>query len=657
MKDGSTTLDVDSPDSLAWQDERNARAAVHLAGLAGREHLARRIGAKLSDTRLAPVMRRGNRWFQLAVLDPDAEYPVAVVRAAPNGPPRVLLDPNELTAKRGTPTSLMAIHPSPDGRTLAAIVMEAGREQNQLVLIDVLTGGTLPDEIPWNVTSLSWMADSSGFWCGTRDVIDGAQECPIHRHVLGSPPAAPLPAPRGLADCRPIVAANGRHVAIATGNTEQRLDWIVQDGELRPFLRDLPGGIAGRFHEDDLIAIVDDLAPRGRLVRIPVATAADRSTWVELVAEGEDVLRWAEVVGDVIVLGYLRNAAGRLRLLDLTGLTLEEIDLHGDGTVSAHPYGASHPALPMFVAGDNEISFIHSTFDRSWSVYRFLIDERRLELVTEPAITEDGLVVTTITATSSDGSAVPAHVVHRADVDTSVPQPTLVYGYGGFNLAYLPSFTAEHAAWVETGGVFVLAHLRGGSEFGAQWWNTGNRERKQQTFDDLYAVAEHLLQNGATTREQLAFKGESNGGLLAGAAIAQRPDLWAGVVADVPILDLLGMQRDPLTYLIGRVEYGDPAVPSEAAWLRAISPVHNVKPASYPAVLVTAGANDPRCPVWHSRVFVDLLEKAQAGDAPILLRVYTDQGHGATGLAATSNKSADWLAFVANVTGLPAAAQ
>jgi prolyl oligopeptidase len=647
-------LEEDSPDSLAWQDERNDRAATYLSGLPGRDDLAQRIAAKLSDTRLAPVLGCGGRWFQLAVLEPRAEHPVAVVRESPTGAPRVLLDPNELTAKRGTPTSLMAIHPSPDGRTLAAIVMEAGREQNELLLIDVRTGGFLPDEIPWNVTTLSWLSVYSGFWCGSCVVYDGAQECPVYRYVLGSPPPAPVRAPRGLADCRAVVAANGRHVAIATGNTEPRLDWIVQGDELRPFLRDLPGGFAGRFLGDDLIAIVDDGAPRGRLVRIPVATAADPATWVELAAASEDVLRWVDVVGDVIVLGYLRNAAARLRLLDLTGAVLEEIDLPGEGTVSAFPYGASHPSLPMFVTGDDEISFVHSTFDRSWGVYRYLIGERRLELLTAPAITVDDLVVTTITATSSDGLSVPAHVVHRSDVDTSVPQPTLIYGYGGFNLANLPSFGAEHAAWVEAGGVFVLAHLRGGSEFGAEWWNTGNRGRKQQTFDDLYAIAEHLLETGRTTRQQLAVKGESNGGLLAGAAIAQRPDLWAAVVADVPILDLIGMQRDPLTYLIGRVEYGDPAVPNEAEWLRAISPVHNVKPASYPAVLVTAGANDPRCPVWHSRVFVDLLEQAQTGTAPILLRVYGDQGHGASGLGASSNKSADWLAFVAGVTGLSA---
>jgi prolyl oligopeptidase len=306
----------------------------------------------------------------------------------------------------------------------------------------------------------------------------------------------------------------------------------------------------------------------------------------------------------------------------------------------------------MFKTGDDEISFVFSTFDLSPTVYRYVISEKRLEVVGAQPVEIEGLVVSTIAAVSADGVEVPAHVVHRADLDVSVPQPTLVYGYGGFNLAYLPSHLGEYAAWVEAGGIYVLAHLRGGSELGTEWWLGGRREHKQNTFNDLYAVAEHLIATGRTTSAQLAVKGESNGGLLTGAAIAQRPDLWAAVVSDVPIYDLLGMVRDPLTFAIGQVEYGDPANPVEAEWLRAISPVENVQPASYPAILVTAGENDPRCPTWHARKFVDLVQRAQIGDAPVLLRVYGGQGHGAAGLGAIAGKDADWLAFAANATGL-----
>jgi prolyl oligopeptidase len=192
------------------------------------------------------------------------------------------------------------------------------------------------------------------------------------------------------------------------------------------------------------------------------------------------------------------------------------------------------------------------------------------------------------------------------------------------------------------------------SEFGSEWWSQGTRETKQRTFDDLYAIAEQLIRDGWTTTDQLVVKGESNGGLLTGAAVAQRPDLWAAVVSDVPVLDLLGFHRDPLTYAIGRLEYGDPLDPAEAEWLRALSPVHNVGPADYPATLVTGGANDPRCPVWHIRVFVDELERAHTGESPILMKVYADQGHGPSGLAAASGKLADWLAFAAFHTGLRA---
>jgi prolyl oligopeptidase len=645
-------LDLDTPESLAWQEDRNAKAAAYVAALPGRDALAASIAAKLSDTRLAPVVGRGGKWFQKAVLEPSADEPVLVVRNSPTGEPRVLLDPNELTAKRGTPVTMGIFTPSPDGRTVVATVSEAGRELSELILIDVETGERLPDHIPHNVSNVAWLADSSGLVFGTREVIDGVQEWPLYRHVLGAPVGEPLTSPRGIGDLRPIVSSDGRHILVATGNTEQRLDWIVDGDALVPFLPDVEGGISGAVHDGQLYAVLDGGSPRGRLVRIPIATATDRSSWTELVAESDDVLRFVAVVSDVIVLGYLRDAVSGLRLLDLDGRLLEEIDVPGEGVISAFAYGASHPALPMLVEGDDEISFIRSTFDTAWAVYRYVVSERRLELVTPPAITIPGLVVSTITPVANDGASLPTQVVHRADLDTSVPQPTLIYGYGGFNLSQIPAFSAEAAAWVEAGGVFVFAHLRGGSDFGAEWWQQGRRERKQQTFDDLYAIAEHLIETGVTTRAQLAVKGESNGGLLTAAAIVQRPDLWAGVACDVPITDLIGFARDPLTYYIGRDEYGDPNLPDEAEWLRRISPVHNVQPASYPPLLVTAGANDPRCPAWQSRVLVDLLEQAQQGDAPILLRVYADQGHGASGLHGASEKNADWLAFVAHATGL-----
>ena len=198
----------------------------------------------------------------------------------------------------------------------------------------------------------------------------------------------------------------------------------------------------------------------------------------------------------------------------------------------------------------------------------------------------------------------------------------------------------------------VLAHLRGGCEFGSEWWRGGRRERKQNTFNDLYAVAEKLIDLGLTSSEKLAIYGGSNGGLLTAVAVTQRPELFAAVVSDVPATDLLNMHREPLLYAICREEYGDALVETERPWLEAYDPIANAKPADYPATLVIAGANDPRCPASQARLFADELGKAQTGVAPILLRVHADQGHGAQGAQESADRLAEILAFCAEHTGL-----
>ena len=646
-------LTVDSPETLAWQDERDTVAADLLAGLPIRARMAELVAGMLADTRVYPVVVRDGRHFQRLVLDAGADHPVLTVRDEAGAEPRVLVDPNKISADRGTPTTLMLAEPAPDGRHVAVVLVEAGREaEMELQVIEVETGRALEQPVPAGLGGLRWSPDSASLWISTQGVVDGQLSFAVHRVPLGGEPEVTVPLTPDVFNASFLISPDGRHVALTSGNTEQKLDWLVVDGGLRPLLHGVPGGAVGAFDGDDLIAIVDDGAPRGRLVRIPVATAGDTSTWIELVAESDDVLRAVAVVDGSIVLGYLRDATSRLRVLDRDGGQVAEVELPEEGTVCAYPVGASHPGLPTFLVGDGEISFVFSSFARSWTSYRYLVGERRLVQVGEPTIELDGLVVSTVVATSADGTQVPARVVHRADLDRSQPQPTLVYGYGGFNLAYMPSFESSFSAWVQAGGVFVLAHLRGGSEFGTAWWQQGHRQLKQNTFNDLYAVAELLLADGVTTREQLAVKGESNGGLLTGAAITQRPDLWAAVVSDVPLLDLLEFHRDPLTFAIGHHEYGNPLDPTEAEWLRAISPVHNVVAADYPPLLVTAGLNDPRCPTWHARVFVDRVEQETTGDAPVLLRTYADQGHATADQTQTIGKHADWLGFVATHTGL-----
>jgi prolyl oligopeptidase len=282
-------------------------------------------------------------------------------------------------------------------------------------------------------------------------------------------------------------------------------------------------------------------------------------------------------------------------------------------------------------------------------VYRYDIEARKLEELRPPHIELADMVVERGTAQAPDGEVVHHWIVRPSSVDPSQPQPTLIWGYGGWNIAFLPGFVGPYAAFVEAGGTLVLPHLRGGGEFGSAFWHDGRLARKQHTFDDLYATAETLLASGRTTVDRLAVAGGSNGGLLTGAAVTQRPDLWRAVVSLVPLYDMLKFGRDSYTASCV-LEYGDPDDPDHAEWLYAYSPYHNVGEAEYPATLIYCGANDMRCWPWHSRKLTARLQAANRGDRPILLRVVPDGGHRTVGVV--PEQVAEWLGFAVREVGL-----
>jgi len=637
-----------TPDVLEWQEALDAEARTRLRELPEFEPIRAALAGRLRDFSVWPPTSSGGRWFQRVVMGGDQT--ALVVRETPTGTPRVLVDPDELTRQRGRPVSLDWFEPSPDGKLLAYAISEAGTEVWQASLLDVESGRALGASFPWNMAfNVAWLPDSSGFYFVCRDLSDGHHRTPIYRYDIASGVAQLEPVPEGGSFPVPIISRDGRHVVVRTGNAECKLEYLRDaDGQWQPFLRDVPGRQQGVFVGDDFIAIVvDDDHPTGRVVRIPLASAADTTTWTELVAPSDDVLIMVDHVGGQLVLGFLRDAAGCLRVVSVDGTPVCDVAVPRDGTVSAFPMGAAHPSLPMFVSGTDEITFVYSTFHRSPSVHRFVPATGELEELAPPEIQIADLVVEHRRAGN-----VPYSIVRRADVTPGQPRPALIHGYGGFNLAWLPFYLGGYAPFVEAGGTFVLAHLRGGGEFGERWWREGRRERKQRTFDDLYAIAEDLIASGITTPAQLAVQGESNGGLLAGAAVVQRPDLWGAAVVDVPILDAAGLAADPVTYVVAREEYGDPLIPEEAAWLRTWSPVNNVRAGSaYPPTLFIVGQNDPRCPAWHARKLLRLMLDADPG-ADLLLRAHRDQGHGSTVPEVVVQRTAEWLAFIAHHTGL-----
>jgi prolyl oligopeptidase len=289
-----------------------------------------------------------------------------------------------------------------------------------------------------------------------------------------------------------------------------------------------------------------------------------------------------------------------------------------------------------------------------WGIYSHRLGENRIQILQEPEVRLENAVVEDRWAVSADGTRVPYHVVRRAEVGADQPHPTLIYGYGGFNVPHVPQFPGPMAAFIAAGGVFVHAHLRGGGEFGLDWWQGGRMGKKQNCYDDLYAIAEDLIAAKVCTAQTLAVTGRSNGGLMAGAAATQRPDLWKVVVPRVPILDLIGACREPYGRMCTMMEYANVEETDEVHRLATFSPYHLVRDGvSYPAVFIDAGGTDPRCPPWHARKFAAQLQRASSGGAPILLRVWEKVGHGwATDKDIALTENTEWLAFALRHLGV-----
>jgi prolyl oligopeptidase len=434
-------------------------------------------------------------------------------------------------------------------------------------------------------------------------------------------------------------------VAIATlGNNPMR--W-------RPFVTSIDGTLAGHVVGDHYIAITDIGAPRGRLVAIPLEAEYpnDPSTWQELLAESNATLRTVTLVGDALYLTELVETYARVRIVDLNGKDLGEVPLPTCGAVSEMPF----PLMNLSPKGHPErFLFGFSSLTVSQGIYSYARGESRIEAVSEPQVRLENTVVEDRWAVSADGTRIPYHIVRRRDLSSTWPQPTLIYAYGGFNYPLVPQFPGPMAAFVAAGGMFVHAHLRGGAEFGREWWEGGRLGNKQKCYDDLFAVTEDLIAHQRSTPQLLAVTGSSNGGLMAGVAVTQRPDLWRVVVPRVPSLDLVGACREPYGRMCTMMEYANVEDPAEVRRLATFSPYHLVRDGvSYPAVFLDAGDTDPRCPPWHARKFAARLQRATSGSAPILLHVWENAGHGwATDTNTALAEYAEWLAFTLRHLGV-----
>lgn len=651
-----------APDVADWVARQNTVTERYLASLPQRAWFARRIRALLSYERFGIPTKAGGLYFYTrnsGLLNQAQLY----VRRGLKGKPRLLLDPN-LWAADGA-TALDAWKPSDDGRHLLYSVQDGGSDWRILRVLDVATGKDTGDEIRWaKFTDLAWVGSEGFFYSRfpepkpgeTFQALNYNQAVWFHR--LGTPQSADqlvyATPDHPEYSHRAEVTEDGRHAVITSAiGTDARYEVRVIDLARRPggkwVVRDL---VTGFDHDWKLVDgmgkllwfVTNQDAPRYRLVAIDLA--ARKPQWRELVAQSADTLQQATIIGNQLVLNYLKDASTRALIFDLKGKSVRALSLNGIGTA------AGFRGKP----GDPETFYSYTSFNQPQAIYRMNLATGESSAFAAPALNFDprDYDVDQRFYTSKDGTRVPLFVVRKKAVAAAGrPVPTLLYGYGGFDVALTPSYSSIRMAWLEAGGAFALANLRGGGEYGREWHDAGRRANKQNVFDDFIAAGEYLIAENIAPKGGLAIQGGSNGGLLVGAVVNQRPDLFAAANAQVGVMDMLRFDR----FTAGRYwvdDYGYPDREEDFRVLRSYSPYHNIRGGTpYPAMLVTTADTDDRVVPGHSFKYTAALQAAQVGPRPQLIRIETRAGHGAgKPTDKTIEEGADILAFLAEWTGL-----
>jgi prolyl oligopeptidase len=648
--------DGESAETRTWTAAQNALTEAYLARVASRPAIRERLDTLLAIGSLSvPTPAHGHYFYQYR--DGRQNQPILYVREGVDGSDRVLIDPNLLNAT-GT-TALDWYHPSEDGRRLAYGLSEDGSEASVLHVLDVSTGQVLPDRIPHTrAADVAWLPDGSGFYY-TRYPAPGevpAGEEHYHRavffHLLGADPAADRLVFRPAAkEHWPGVSLSpdGRWLLIGVGRTFDQTDLYLQDlhggTPPRPVAKDLPALFEGQVIGSRLYLRTNVRAPTYGVYALD-PERPDLDAAVELIGPRSDaVLEGLAIVGRHLALTYLERATSRLRLASLDGTGVAEHVLPGIGSVFG--LGAEWDG--------SELLYGFSSYTVPPSVYRIDLTtgQQTLWRRVDADIQPDRYVVRQVTYHSRDETPVTMFVVHARDVTLTGDNPTYLTGYGGFNISMAPGFARSLFLWLERGGIVAVPNLRGGGEYGETWHQAGLLGNKQHTFDDFIAAAEWIIANGYTRPGRLAIAGGSNGGLLMGAVLTQRPDLFRAVVIQVPLLDMLRYHR----FLIARLwipEYGSPDDPVEYSWLRAYSPYHHVQDgAAYPAVLLATAESDTRVDPMHARKMAARLQSATGSAHPVLLRLEAKAGHGAgKPIAKVLDELTDTWSFVFHELGL-----
>jgi len=628
---------ADSPEVQKWVSEENDYTRALLDPLPGRATIQKRLTELLSIGSVSAPVLAGHHYFYTR-REGLQNQPVLYVRDSLNGSDRVLMDANSLAAD-GT-IALDWFQPSENGKYVAYGTSPSGSEMSTLHVIESKTGEILPDTIErTRAASIAWLHDNSGFYYTRypkKGEVPAGQEMynrHVYFHLLGSP-----------VETDNAIFGEGRDPedwpGVSLSNDGRWLLINVSEGWTKSelFLMDLKAGKApirlttgknflynADIYDGKVYITSNEDAPRYR-VFVTDAGNFDREAWKEIIPQSDAVLQGAAVFGGKLVAQYEQNASSQLKSFDLHGKKLNDIVLPAIGTV--YSSGGKW--------NRDEVFYGFQSFTFAPSIYRYDLKDGSTSLWTKvdaPSIEASAYEVQQEWFNSKDGTRVPMFVVHKKGLQKNGKNPTLLTGYGGFNVSLTPTFSRTAYLWMEHGGIYAVANLRGGAEFGEDWHRAGMLDKKQNVFDDMIAAAQHLISEKYTDKHHLAIQGGSNGGLLMGAMITQRPDLFRAVVCQVPLLDMLHYQDFQIAKL-WIPEYGTAEDPEQFKWLYAYSPYHHVKTGvEYPAILFMTADTDTRVDPMHAKKMTALMQAAAGNGSshtrPILLRIESKAGHGA----------------------------
>ena len=612
-----------SDETRAWIEAQNAYTESLLGQLPYLDGLRERLTELIRIDAVGVPFARGDRYF-LAKRDADQDLFVIYMREGLDGEDQVLIDPHPMSEDHSTSVNMLDV--SEDGTLMLYGVREGGMDEVSVRAYDVDARADLPDALPGSrYFGFSILPDNSGF-IYTRFSMIGPR---VFLHRMGTEWTEDrMLFGDGYGPDKIVFASLSEegdwlvvHVLYgsAAQKTEIYIKNLAEDGEFITVVNDIDGRFFGGILEDHLVLQTNWEAPNGRVLITEVENPTSEH-WLELIPEREDaVLQSVTGVGGRIFVNYLRNVRSSIVCFDREGGSLGEISFETIGTVSN-------------IIGDwdrSEAFFVFTSFHVPTTIYRYDVEsgEREVWYQLDVPIDPEVFEISQVWYESADGTRVPMFLVHRRDIELDGENPTFLTGYGGFGASSTPGYSSTAALWVESGGVFAIPNLRGGGEFGEEWHRAGMLGNKQNVFDDFIAAAEWLIANGYTRPGRLAIRGGSNGGLLVGAAVTQRPDLFGAVVCTYPLLDMVRYHQ----FMVAPFwvpEYGSAADPEQFPFLLEYSPYHNVERGTeYPAVLFITGDGDTRVAPLHARKMAALMQWATGSERPILLRYDTQAGH------------------------------